>query len=123
MNWFATQVDRDFITRRYGEAHPRLYVDGNGYILITGVSYNDDMLIVKDAHGNLIELNSEPNNELFETTLYNDWKTFDDTIGKNDDDRTDYEPWAYNSIKALAYELKLCDEKGIELYHKKKYVS
>ena len=123
MNWFVTQVDRDFKTRYYGEAQPRLYTTQTDYILITGVLYKDGILVVKDNKGNLIELNDEPNNTLFENSLYKEWKEFDNRFGKFDDDRTDYEPWAYNSIKALACELKLCNEKGVQMYHNKKFVS
>ena len=123
MSWFATHVDRDFKTKMYGEGQPRLYTTPTSYILIYGVSYTDGILIVKDRSGNLIELNTEPNKNMFETSLYNDWKQFDKSIGQFDEDRTDYEPWAYNSIKALACELKLCNEKKIKLYHKKNYKS
>lgn len=123
MSWFATQVDRDFKTRMYGEGQPRLYTTPTSYILIYGVSYTDGILIVKDRSGNHIELNTEPDKNMFETSLYNHWKEFDNTVGKYDEDRTDYEPWAYKSIKALACELKLCKDKNVKLYFNKKYVS
>ena len=46
MNWFSTQVDRDFITRAYGQGI-RLYVSPHTFVEITGISYNDNELEFK----------------------------------------------------------------------------
>ena len=119
MIWFATQVDRDFTNFSYGSNCPRFYVN-QSFTLIKGVSYTDGVLTVKDKIGNLIELKNEPNLTEFKNTIYSDWQTFDETIGKYDEDRSDYEPWAYDSIKALACQLKLCDEKNVVMYYNKK---
>ena len=111
INWFATQIDRDFITNVYVDKEEvRLYCDNyDGYKIITGYSFKDGMLKVQevtDGIKNIYTLDSEPNNIKFKNTLYYAWKIFD---LRNEflDDRTDYEPYAYNSIKALAFELGL----------------
>lgn len=123
MTYFVCQIDRDFKTGRYGEDTPRLYLNKTSYINITGVSYNDNLLIVKDEFDNHLKLKTEPNNQIFEETLYKDWKKFDEEIGKFDDDRTDYEPWALNSLESLAIELKLLDKNGVKMYYNKSYLS
>ena len=112
--WFATQVDRDFKTYKYGEDQPRLYYNNSeDYVLIEGVSYENDILIVKDSNNKLYILEDEPDNTKFETTLHRDW-----TIKKNthkllwNEDRYDYEPWAYNSKKSLANELKFYNQEN-----------
>jgi hypothetical protein len=113
--WFATQVDRDFLTKMYGNG-TRLYMNGE-YNIITGVSYENNVLIVKDSNGDNIELTTEPDNIKFTNTLYNDWKNWDSSYGKyEDEDRSDYEPFAYDSMKSLANELNLTNE-NVEMYY------
>ena len=119
--WFATQVDRDFINGMYGEGHPRLYREGQCYVLITGISYEKGILKVKDDLDNIIELNTQPDNEYFSNTLLNQWKVFDEKYGKNDENRSDYEPCAYNSLDSLAMELKLLERDGIKIFYGKKF--
>jgi len=121
--WFATQVDRDFYTHLYGEGKPRLYYNADKYVLITGVSYHEGTLTVKDPDGKLIKLNTPPDNKYFEETIHLDWKTFDEISGQYDEDRVDYEPWAYNSLDALAMELGLFEEEDIQMYHNKCHTS
>jgi len=102
--WFALQIDRDFYTGIYGDGI-RLYIDSTSdYKIITGVSYENDILKVKDNEGNVITLENEPNNNMFENTIYTDWKIFDQP---GIEDRSDYEPWAYSSKKSLALDLQL----------------
>ena len=119
IRWFSTQVDRDYKTNEYGEGKPRLYLNSDIYKLITGVSYTNGLLIVKDLEDNLIELRNPPDNEYFANTSYADWKLFDERYGKYDENRIDYEPWAYNSLDALAIELGLYEQPGITMYYKK----
>ncbi len=107
MIWFATQVDRDFLDGSYGQG-TRLYCDEfeEEYKLVTGFSYDGSILKVKDSIGNIIELKNEPENKRFENTIQMDWKEWDTIHGVNfDSDRCDFEPWAYNSLEALAFEL------------------
>ena len=126
MSWFATQVDRDFENGAYGNGI-RLYSNNSNqsYILIEGVSYNDGILVLKNAKSNeQIVLSTEPKNGLFETTIYSQWKTWDEKYGKHDEDRTDYEPWAFDSLKSLAMEFglyKLKDEETISTFYKKNF--
>ena len=119
IRWFSTQVDRDYKTNEYGEGKPRLYLNSDIYKLITGVSYTNGLLIVKDQNDNFIELKNQPDNEYFANTIYADWKLFDERYGKYDENRIDYEPWAYNSLDALAIELGLYEQTGITMYYKK----
>ena len=102
--WFALQIDRDFYNGTYGDGI-RLYVDSTlNYKIITGVSYENDILKVKDSEGNIITLENEPDNNMFKNTIYLDWKIFNQPDIEN---RTDYEPWAYSSKKSLALDLQL----------------
>lgn len=122
--WFATQVDRDFHTNYYGNG-TRLYMDAFEweYKLVTGYSFDGTILKVKDNDGNIIELNCEPENIKFENTLYKEWKDWDNEHGSfYDEDRPDYEPWAYDSLKSLAIELGVYesnDGSHVQMFYKK----
>jgi hypothetical protein len=106
--WFATQVDRDFNNCEYGDG-TRLYCDNfdEEYKIITGYSYDGSILKVKDEVGNIIELINEPDNIKFDNTIKMDWCNWDKNFVGSFEDRSDYEPWAYNSMTALAVELGL----------------
>ena len=111
INWFAIKVDRDFNTQEYvDEEEVRLYCDNyDGYKIITGHSFKDGILKVQevaDGIKNIYTLDSKPNNIKFQNTLYYDWKLFD-LLNKSLENRTDYEPWSYSSVKALAFEFGL----------------
>ena len=121
--WFATQVDRDF--ENYG-----LYGDGirlysnkfdEEYKIINGYSYDGSILRVKDSDGNIIELTNEPDNIKFDNTIKMRWSDWDKLSGTSFEDRSDYEPWAYNSMAALAVELGLYDLKGEEAHNFKMF--
>lgn len=101
--WFATQVDRDFITGQFGDGE-RLYMSSiSDYKIIKGVSFEGNRLTVKDQSGNLIVLDTEPDNELFKSSLLTQWKSWDNEYGAaQGDDQCDYKPWAYISLEALA---------------------
>ena len=120
MSWFATLIDRDFTTRQYGDGHPRLYTTPTNYTSISGVSYSEGVLIVKDHKGNHITIDKEPNKKQFKKTVFARWKAFDMIVGVNDENRSDFEPYGYRSIKALACDLGLCKEKNVKLYFDKK---
>lgn len=118
MEWFATQVDRDFETGRYGKGI-RLYIkDIPNYIIVKGIQYENGKLTLRsnDLNFNLI-LENEPNNTLFENTIYSNWEKWHKKNGKNFEDWSDYEPWAYNSLQGLAKEFGLycIDDKLDEL--------
>ena len=108
MKWFATHIDRDFQYGGYGNGKPRLYVSDNIYAHITPLIYRDGTLTVKDEWGDTFDLTTEPDNEWFENTLYKKWLKFDQKM-VGDEDRVDYEPWAYNSLEAIAAEFKLTE--------------
>ena len=109
-NWFATQVDRCFHTNRYGDGI-RLYTSDNLFVTIEGISYDEasNMLTVKAIDfDNIFIVKNEPDNELFKTTLLEEWKSWDIEHGASmGEDRIDYKPYAYSSLKALATDLKL----------------
>ena len=125
MSWFALQIDRDF-ENIYGEGKPRLYFKGNTltYKLIDGVKYNSstNTLLVKDVNGVQYTLDTEPEHELFSKTIYAHWKKVDDIYGKMFlEDRSEYEPWSYNSIKSLAIALGVYDEREIVIFYNKPF--
>ena len=116
--WFATQVDRDFHTGLYGESKPRLYYNSDEYVVLSsGISYHDGTLTVIDVDNKTHYLKTQPDNKYFEETIYKDWKLFDEISGQYDEDRVDYEPWAYNSLEALAMELGLFEDEDVQMYY------
>ena len=118
--WFATYVDRDFQTGLYGESKPRLYYNSDEYVVLSsGISYHDGTLTVMDVNNKIYDLNTQPDNKYFEETIYKHWKTFDEISGQYDEDRVDYEPWAYNSLDALAMELGLFEDEDVQMYYSK----
>lgn len=100
--WFATQVDKDFKTGEDVNG-VRLYCDDfdEEYKVITGYSYDGNVLKVKDSEQNIIILDNEPDNKKFENTIHRDWVNWK-YIGN---DKNDYEPWAYDSLLSLAIDL------------------
>ena len=126
-SWMAIEIDRDFYTNSYGEGVPRLYfdVDPNSYVLIKSGEYDkkNNVLTVVDDKGETHVLSNEPDSNLFKNNIYLDWTTFNRDFykrwGCNEENRTDYEPWMYNSLGALAYELKLYDEFTGTMYYGK----
>ena len=119
--WFALEIDRDFYYNSYGEGKPRLYFNRERYVVIESATYDpsDNVLTVTDKKGNIHILNTEPDHQLFKDTIYKDWEIFDQRTfykGSDMEDRSDYEPWMYNSLGALAYELKVYDEFTGKLY-------
>ena len=106
--WFAVEVDRDYKTNSYASG-VRLYVDNTTtYQIIKGVSYENNILVVKNINNELITLEKEPNNLLFENSVFDDWVKWDKKYGESENEnRIDFEPWAYASKKALAFEFNL----------------
>ena len=118
--WFATHVDRDFNTGLYGESKARLYYNSDEYVVLSsGISYHDGTLTVMDVDNKTHYLKTQPDNKYFEETIYKDWKLFDEISGQYDEDRVDYEPWAYNSLDALAMELGLFEDEDVQMYYSK----
>ena len=122
--WFATQIDIDHKNSYYDD-EIRLYSSNfnEEYKLITGVSFDNNILKVKDYDGYIIELENEPDNKKFENTLFRDWERWDSVFGSSYDDRTVYEPWAYDSVKTLAIDLGVHNidenEYDIQMFYKK----
>ena len=125
MSWFAIQVDRDFTNGWYGEGKPRLYFTKNTdkYYLIESGEIVDNKLNVKTSCGETFILDTEPDNLVFENTIYAKWKLADESYLKYDEDRCDYEPWAYDSLKSLEIELKLSESVDVTCYYKKPHLS
>ena len=118
--WFATHVDRDFNTGLYGEGKARLYYNSDEYVVLSsGISYHDGTLTLMDVDNKIHYLKTQPDNKYFEETIYKDWKLFDEISGQYDEDRVDYEPWAYNSLDALAMELGLFEDEDVQMYYSK----
>lgn len=123
--WYAVQVDRDFLTGEYGEGPPRLYFNSNIYIyeLIKSATYYNGKLTITTDKQKTYYLNTEPNNKTFKSSLFASWKMDDEKFLKNDDNRCDYEPWAFNSIEALAIELNVLNKDGVQMYYNKEFSS
>ena len=112
MKWFTTQIDRDFLTCLYGDGI-RLYTDQRStYDIIKGISYKDNVLIVNNLQGEEITLDNQPDSDMFKQGLHSKWREWDTKYSINDSDRTDYEPWAHNSLKSLAMEFGLIPNEG-----------
>jgi hypothetical protein len=120
IKWFAVQIDRDFHTGKYGGGI-QFFKNLDEPIIITGESYDNGILKVKDEKGNIIILDNEPDNESFEYSLLEMWKIWDGIYGCYDsENRSDYEPWAFNSKEALAINFGLSNDiKEIQTYYKK----
>lgn len=118
--WFAVDIDRCFQTGIYGTGI-RLYIDSQQYVTIKkALEFKDGILKIIDSNNNIHTLNTQPDNKFFESTLYSLWKTWDQ---KNYDpeNRTDYEPWAYDSLESLAKELKFNEKFEGKTYYNKSY--
>ena len=79
------------------------------------MAYRGGFLTVKDEWGDTFNLTNEPDNNWFRQTLYKEWEKFDEKM-VGDEDRSDYEPWAYNSLEAIAAEFKLVDAPKKKFY-------
>lgn len=140
MKWFAVQIDRHFDTGLYGEGS-ELFIqessDSKNILLKRGIIKSADYNIEKntlvvqikypnDSNLHEIKLENEPDNSLFESTLYSQWKTWDETYGQYNEDRSDYEPWAYNSIESLATEVtkyEIDSLRNLQLYWNKSFTA
>lgn len=119
LRWFATHIDRDFQYGCYGNGKPRMYVSNDVYTYITPLDYKDGALTVKDEWGDIFNLTTEPDNEWFRNSVYQEWLKFDaKMIG--DEDRSDYEPWAYNSIESIAYKFGFI-ENQVKMFYSKEF--
>ena len=114
--WYLAQIDRcmhsGFINSGY-----RLVRENLADASITGVSYINNVLEVKDSNSEIIKLTTEPNNNKFIDTLYKEWEKWDGITfekNKDDEDRCDYKPYALKSLKAAAISLKLIDNPDME---------
>lgn len=121
MKWFATHIDRDFQFGGYGTGKPRFYVNENIFAEITPISFVNGVLTVRDEWGDTFNLKNEPDNEYFRQTVYKKWEKFDEKM-VGDEDRPDYEPWAYNSLEAIAAEFKLTEE-PTDMFYKPREIS
>ena len=136
MEWFVVEIDRNFSTGKYGdkkEIYIKVENDNHDFIKlkhgdIESIKYFEEGIIeasIKFYESKEIEkiiINTEPNHSLFENTLYKDWKLWDEKYGAYDTDRSDYEPWCFNSITSLAianncYDVKENEE--VKLYWNK----
>ena len=125
MAWFALHIDRCFETGKYGEGMPRLYFTSNlsDYHLIKSAVYENNILKVVTNQNKEFILSEQPDNKKFEETIYLKWKYNDEHFLKYDDDRIDYEPWAYDSLESLAIELNALKKEGVTLYYNQKFHS
>ena len=116
-NWcYLAHIDRcihsEFINSGY-----RLVRENYEDASITGVSYNDNVLKVKDSNGKIIKLTTEPNNHKFIDTLYKEWEKWDgitfEEYDEDDEQRCDYKPYALKSLEAAAISLDLIENSNM----------
>ena len=140
MRYFIIQVDRCFKTGLYGEGNEihieepskaKNYINTK-YGIIKSAKYTESgslVVQIKYPDSDILEnitLDCEPDQELFENTLYKDWQLWDKNYGIYDENRSDYEPWSFNSLKSLAIELNCLeakDDEKIKLYWNKPYAT
>jgi len=106
-DYWLVQVDRDWRTGRYGEG-VRLYHkhDNNHhfYVVVRDQTANaDGSITVNATNGKSYILVNEPNIKSWAQSEYAAWKSWDSKNGAAmDDDRSDYEPWAFKTRDAFA---------------------
>ena len=127
--WAVVQVDRDFWTGSYAEGTGfYLYTNTNNhYIIISGVSYDENthILRVNDiATDEIIEITTEPYFCIFEERVLKPWRLWGKAkVNKYcNEDAPDYEPWYVKSKKSLAKILKILplndNETGHDMYYR-----
>ena len=114
MEWyFVLDIDRDFMTRRYGNGR-RLYTnmleksEGQKYFIIAKSNYiegtekNDESLEIETNCGKKLTLKEKPNNEIFENSIYKAWEAWDKEYGSyEEENRCDFKPIAFKSLKGI----------------------
>jgi len=106
-NYWLVQVDRDWRTSHYGR-DIRLYhkLDNNhhSYVSVSSQTINaDGSVTVNASNGKSYILVNEPNIKSWVQSEYAAWKSWDSKNGAAmDDDRSDYEPWAFKTRAGFA---------------------
>ena len=117
--WYVAQLDRDMITGGYGQGI-YLYTP-NKRIIIEGISFIDDVLIVKNVssgNGYTFTLEGEPDLNKFEEVTHAHWIAWQKQNGKDyGDDDIDFKPYALKSTRAIAQELELIKRDDYESLH------
>lgn len=116
--WCAVQLDRDFETGEYGLGI-YYYELGKARKIIEGVSYHENVLVVKSGDYEF-KITEEPDINFFRNGVYKNWQEWNSRYGyRYEDDNVDFIPWCLKSLKALAIELNLIDNTDNEsLYNK-----
>jgi hypothetical protein len=114
-NYWLVQVDRDWRTGRYGEGirlYHRLDDNVSSYVIVRDQKVNaDGSVTVNATNGTSYLLAHEPNIGSWAQSEYAAWKSWDVKNGVNmEEDRPDYEPWAYKTRAAFAGGQCSCSE-------------
>ena len=120
-NYWAVQVDRDWRTGRYGEGirlYHQLDTNPQSYVVVRKQTANaDGSVTVNASDGRSYTLVSEPNIDLWARSEYAAWKSWDANHGASmEEDRPDYEPWAYKTRAGFAEG----DYAGTEAFYREK---
>ena len=114
--WYLAHIDRCIHTGFINSGY-RLVRENQEDASITGVSYNNNVLEVKDSSGEIIKLTNEPNNHKFIDTLYKEWEKWDgitfEEYDEDDEQRCDYKPYALKSLEAAAISLELIENSNM----------
>lgn len=105
-DYWLVQVDCDWRTGRYDEG-VRLYHkhDNNHrfYVIVRDQTANaDGSITVNATNGKSYILVNEPNIKSWAQSEYAAWKSWDSKNGAIEEDRSEYEPWAFKTRDAFA---------------------
>ena len=107
INYWLVQVDRDWRTGRFGDGtrlYHRLAFGTRCYVLVRSQELHADGTVsVWASDGQCYLLRTEPNIALWAQADYAAWKSWDAEHGASmEEDRPDYEPWAYKTRAGFA---------------------
>ena len=106
-NYWLVQVDRDWRTGRYGEGirlYHQLGANLLSYVVVRDQTVNaDGSITINATNGKSYLLVDEPNIDRWARSEYAAWKLWDAKNGADmEEDRPDYEPWAYKTLAGFA---------------------
>lgn len=110
-DFYIIQNDRDFKSNQYGYGPYIEFIDKKIRIKINIKYYdekNNNLIIHVPDFNDTIVLKYEPNIQAFKENLNKEWIEWDKKHGESmGDDRGDYQPWCYLSLKAIAIDAGL----------------
>lgn len=110
-NYYIINIDRDFKSNQYGDGPYIEFIDKKIRIKINIKYYdekNNNLIVHVPEFNETMVLKDEPNIQAFKENLNKEWIEWDKKYGESmDEDRSDYQPWCYLSLKALAIDANI----------------